>query len=74
MNSRTSRIDGLISQTKTDVTIGSLVDLNAGIDYRYNKNVKVFLNINNLTNNQYQRWLNMPVLGVNVIGGLGITF
>lgn len=73
MNSRTARVDGSNGISR-DVSIGSIIDLNAGIDYRYNRNVKVFLNINNLTNNQYQRWVDMPVLGVNVVGGLGITF
>lgn len=70
MNKRT----GLQLPSLKEYSLKGLVDINLGLDYRYNRNVKVFLNINNLTNNQYQRWLNLPVLGVNVVGGLGITF
>lgn len=69
------RVTQLVSATdKKDITLSGLVDVNLGIDYRYNRNVKIFLNLNNLTNNQYQRWLNLPVFGFNVLGGLGITF
>ncbi|MFA6262014.1 MAG: TonB-dependent receptor [Bacteroidia bacterium] len=70
MNKRT----GLQLPSNMEYALKGLVDINAGLDYRYNRNVKVFLNINNLTNNEYQRWLNLPVLGINVVGGLGITF
>jgi len=73
MNKRVARIDKPNGSYITS-NLGGLVDVNLGIDYRYNRNVKLFLNINNLTNNQYQRWVNMPVFGINAIGGLGITF
>ena len=43
-------------------------------EYRYSGTVALFLNINNLTNNQYERWIGLPVYGINVIGGLGVTF
>ena len=74
MNQRIGQFINTTTGDKRNVTMDGLVDLNLGMDYRYNKNVKVFLNVNNLTNNQYQRWTNMPVFGINVIGGLGITF
>jgi hypothetical protein len=49
-------------------------DLNLGFEYRYSKTVGLFINFNNITNNRYERWLNLPVYGFNVLGGLGITF
>lgn len=57
-----------------EVNLGAIVDLNLGLDYRYTKNLSLFLNVNNLTNNQYQRWYNYKVYGLNVLGGLSVTF
>jgi hypothetical protein len=57
-----------------EIKLGNMVDVNMGIDYRYTKHVGLFLNFNNITNNQYQRWYNYKVYGFNVIGGLSVTF
>lgn len=56
------------------VTLGTIVDLNLGLDYRYSKTVGLFLNFNNITNNQYQRWYNYKVYGFNLMAGLSVTF
>ena len=56
------------------VTLKGFVDMNLGLDYRYTKNISLFVNLNNLTNNQYQRWVNLPVYGFNVMGGLTVSF
>jgi hypothetical protein len=73
MNQRYALVMG--TNGNTDVTLKGLVDLNAGIDYRYSKTVSVFLNLNNLTNNMYQRWyITYPSYGFNLIGGLAVTF
>ncbi|MES2689599.1 MAG: hypothetical protein V4658_04305 [Bacteroidota bacterium] len=70
MNSRKS----IELPNNQQVTLGTIVDLNMGIDYRYTKNLGLFLNVNNITNNQYQRWYNYQVYGLNVLGGLSVTF
>jgi hypothetical protein len=64
----------LIAQNNEQQSIDGWVDLNTGIEYRYNKNTSLFLNINNLTNNKYQRWYALPVYGINVLGGITVTF
>ncbi len=76
MNERKSVIinPGSVLTPEIEVTMAGLVDLNIGFDYRYNRSVMVFLNLNNITNNQYQRWVNLPVYGINVMGGLTISF
>lgn len=61
-------------KSNTEESIKGIVDLNLGVDYLYNKTVAVFLNLNNLTNNTYQRWYNYPSYGFNVMGGLKVTF
>lgn len=64
----------LVKPTNEEFTLSSITDLNLGIDYRYTKNVGLFLYLNNLTNNQYQRWYNNKVFGFNLLGGLSVTF
>jgi hypothetical protein len=59
---------------RKEVKLNAMVDANFAIDYRYNKHVSAFLNINNFANNQYQRWLNYNVYGFNVLGGMTFTF
>lgn len=73
MNARKSR-ELLAGNTYNDVTLKGLVDLSLGLDYRYSKTVSLFVNLNNLANNQYQRWVNLPVYGFNVLGGLTVSF
>jgi hypothetical protein len=73
MNARKSR-ELLAGTSYNDVTLKRLVDLSLGLDYRYNKTVSLFVNLNNLANNQYQRWTNLPVYGFNILGGLTVSF
>ena len=70
MNERT----GIFTDTKKELKLDGIIDLNLGLEYRYSGTVALFLNINNITNNQYERWIGLPVYGINVIGGLGVTF
>ncbi len=73
MNKRDTRVL-LANNRYTDSTLKGFVDLNLGLDYRYTKNVSLFVQLNNLTNNQYERWVNLPVYGFNVLGGLTVSF
>ena len=57
-----------------EVSLKPITDINLHIDYRYNKNVGLFLNFNNLTNNRYERWYNYQMYGFNVLAGLSVTF
>lgn len=49
-------------------------DLNIGAEYKINTNFGIFLNANNILNNEYQRYLNYPVMGFNMVGGLTFSF
>ena len=49
-------------------------DLNFGATYKINQNFGIFLNANNVLNKQYQRYLNYPVMGFNMVGGLTFSF
>jgi len=51
-----------------------IIDLNIGADYRYKKDLSFFVEINNITNQTYQRWINYPVYGLNAMAGLTFSF
>jgi len=56
------------------VPLNPFVDMNIGLDYRYNKNVSVFFNFNNMAAARYMRFTNLDVYGFNALGGLSLTF
>jgi outer membrane receptor for ferric coprogen and ferric-rhodotorulic acid len=58
----------------SEIKLNPFVDLNLGIDYRYNKNVSVFVNCNNMAAARYMRFTNYDVYGFNILGGLTLTF
>lgn len=57
-----------------ELKLDPFVDMNIGLDYRYNKNVSVFFNFNNMAAARYMRFANLDVYGFNAIGGLTLTF
>jgi len=62
------------SRTITPQKLDPFVDLNFGVDYRYSKNFSAFIQINNIANGRYQRFVNYPVYGINIMGGFTFTF
>jgi len=55
-------------------TFGAGTDLSAGMEFKINKTFSAWLDVNNIFNNKYQRWHNYEVYGLNVLGGLKISF
>lgn len=77
------RLDLVTVQDKTiviptfnqeQVTLDSYFDLNANVGFKYNKRLTFFLKGNNLANQQYNRWANFPVQGIQVLGGASYKF
>lgn len=54
--------------------LGVLADANFGAEYSYNKRISVFLQCNNFAAQKYKRWLNYPVQGFQIIGGVTFKF
>jgi hypothetical protein len=52
--------------------LGFLADLNLNVEYRWNKRISCFLNLNNLAFQKYQLWNNYRVQGFQAM--LGATF
>lgn len=49
-------------------------DLNAGAEFRVAKNINVWLQLNNILNNNYERWHRYEVFGFNILGGIVYSF
>jgi hypothetical protein len=68
-------------QVNTDVfalpsitTISSYFDANLHVGYKHSERLTGFLKLNNIGNQAYQRWLNYPVQGFQVILGASYKF
>ncbi len=56
------------------IEIEGLADLNLGVEYRYNKRLSAFLNINNITAKRYHVWYLYPTQQFNLRAGLTYAF
>jgi hypothetical protein len=63
-----------LSEAKTSKTLSGAFDLNAGIEFSIFKNVGLWLDCNNILNDQYQRWNQYQALGFNFVGGVVFSF
>ena len=57
-----------------NITLKSYLDLNAHVGFKFSERLTFFLKGNNLANQEYQRWLNYPVQGLQVLGGASYKF
>ena len=55
-------------------TLASYVDLNAHLGYKYNDRLTGFLKANNILNQNYQKWMNFPVQGLQIMLGANYKF
>ena len=55
-------------------TLGLVADINLGIEYRYNKRISAFVQMNNLASQRYNRWYNHPVQVFQFMGGITARF
>jgi len=51
-----------------------IVDANLGVEYRYNKRISAFVQLNNFASQQYMRWYNAPVQQFQALGGVTFRF
>ena len=50
------------------------LDLGAGFEYQINRMVAAYVDVNNILNQNYQRWYEYPVQGILVMAGAKISF
>lgn len=65
-----------LSQTFADpvVTLDSYFDANAHVGYRFNNQLSAFIKGSNLLDNNYQKWMDYNVQGIQVLGGVTYKF
>lgn len=63
-----------LSKSMQTQKLDAALDLNVGVEYSILPKLNLWLQFNNLLNNQYQRWNQYQVLGFNVIGGVVYSF
>ncbi len=56
------------------ITLDSYFDANVNLGYRLNDQLSFFVKGNNLVGENYQRWVNFPVQGIQVLGGMTYKF
>ena len=71
---RSGTLDAEVEGTQTYVDLGTIVDVNLGLEYRYTPRVSLFLQANNLAAQRYSRWYSYPVQPIQVIGGITARF
>lgn len=54
--------------------LSGAVDLNIGAEVDIIRNVSLWLQVNNLLNNKYQRWNEYRTIGANIMGGVIFNF
>lgn len=52
------------------IKLNPIVDLGCSGEYQLRSKLSLFLTINNLLNNKYQRWLGYQAYGINIYGGV----
>jgi hypothetical protein len=60
--------------TFNPVKLESYFDVNAHIGFKYSDRLTAFLRANNMANQAYQKWLNYPVQGFQVVLGANYKF
>ena len=60
--------------TQAYVNLGTIVDVNLGLEYRYTPRISIFLQANNLAAQRYNRWYSYPVQPFQVMGGVTARF
>lgn len=56
------------------VTLKSYFDINAHVGYKYNERLTGFLKLNNIANQDYERWVNYKVQGFQILVGASYKF
>jgi hypothetical protein len=75
VNSTLYIFDGPWSRTKTgNKNLPVATDLSAGLEFKVYKNIKLWMQFNNIFNKEYQRWNQYPVYGFNFLGGVVFSF
>jgi len=63
-----------LTENPSVITLKSYFDANAHLGYKFSERLTFFLKLNNIGNQAYEKWLNYPVQGFQVLGGANYKF
>jgi outer membrane receptor protein involved in Fe transport len=58
----------------TAVKMSGALDLGAGFEYQVSRMLSAYIDVNNILNQNYQRWYHYPVQGILVMAGVRLSF
>ncbi len=64
----------VIDQPEPTITLDAFFDANVNLGYRLSDKLSFFVKGNNLMGENYQRWANFPVQGIQFLGGVTYKF
>ncbi|WP_299118654.1 TonB-dependent receptor [uncultured Winogradskyella sp.] len=64
----------LVNSEPVSVILDSYFDANAHVGYKINDQLSVFGKVNNIANQDYNRWINFPVQGIQFLAGATYQF
>ena len=67
-------LGNLIDAAPITTTLDSYFDANAHVGYKINDQLSVFAKVNNIANQDYERYLNFPVQGIQFLAGATYQF
>ncbi|MBX7202998.1 MAG: hypothetical protein K1X77_07990 [Bacteroidia bacterium] len=65
---------GKVTPSMYSRKLGGITDINLGIEYKYNKVLGMFVQLNNILNVRYQRFRDYPTQRFNLLAGIGYSF
>ncbi len=70
-----TNLDIAVLSPNNDIkTLTNYFDVNAHVGFKYSDRLTAFLKLNNIANQQYQKWLNFPVQGFQLLLGANYKF
>ena len=66
--------NALFENNQHFINLGSIIDANLGVEYRYNKRLSGFLQITNLAAQRYLTFYNYPVIPIQILAGITCKF
>lgn len=61
-------------QTIQSNKTSAAIDMNIGVEFKALKKLNLYIDLNNIFNNKYQRWNQYNVFGFNIVGGVVYSF
>ena len=77
LNAGTHFLSGIVAQnpaTNLTISLESIIDVDLGLEYLISKQASVFVNSYNIIGKEYQRYLNYPSRGLQLLAGLSYSF